>query len=114
MSELVSDHEVLDRIPDDELQQALKFYTDFHWGFQPDKLYPIEPVVFPPALAMLGYWRAVVYQSAKMGDAKDKSRPVWYVHTFKPPFPILASDPQGNQIFVVGGGYQIEPRGITG
>lgn len=110
----VSDIEVAKLIPREELEKALTFNKDFHWGIEPSKAFVLSkkefPLLFefPKTVSMLGYLRALVYQTKKKGDSGQ----VWYVHAHDHPFPILACDPSGKQLYIVGGIAEVKDRGI--
>ena len=51
----------------------------------------------------------MIYSSDK--GRRDRVRT--YIHFMEKP-PILASDPAGRQLFIVGGNYRVTERGIEG
>ena len=63
----------------------------------------------PPVLVQLGLLRGVIYSS----DKGERDRVKTYIH-FMEKAPILASDPAGRQLFIVGGNYRVTERGIEG
>lgn len=65
--------------------------------------------VVPEVLVGLGELRAVIYRS----DRGRRGRPRTYVHFLEEP-PLLACDPEGRQLYVVGGKYRVTSRGIEG
>lgn len=94
----------------DEFERAVKQYEDFHWGVPPDRAFVTEDVPeVPEVVHALGDAIGIVYGTTKKGD---EGKTV-YVHRFKPPYPYLASDNAGKQLFFIGGRYKVEPRGIV-
>ena len=63
----------------------------------------------PAVLVRLGELRGLIYRS----DKWNPGRPRTYIHFMDDP-PILASDPCGRQLYVLGGSYRITDRGIEG
>jgi hypothetical protein len=63
----------------------------------------------PRVLVHLGYLKAVIYSS----DRGDPGRPKTYIHFMETP-PRLTCDPDGRQLYVVGGRYRVTRRGIEG
>jgi hypothetical protein len=61
-------------------------------------------------LAPLGELRGLIYRPrpAFNGDA-----PKNYIHFFQRP-PLLAADPAGRRLYILGGHYRLTPRGIEG
>jgi hypothetical protein len=65
--------------------------------------------VIPKVLVQLGHLRGLIYSSDKGGHGRLKT----YIHFMKTP-PRLVCDPQGTQLYIVGGRYRVTPRGIEG
>jgi len=65
--------------------------------------------LIPKVLAHLGELRGLIYSSDKGGHGRLKT----YIHFMKTP-PRLVCDPQGTQLYIVGGRYRVTPRGIEG
>lgn len=84
-----------------DLEKAWEFYRKF-WRRSPSRALAVD--LNPPgALAEMGDLVAVVY-------VRGKGTPKAYIHVFKPPFPILA---EGNgRLWIVGGGYEVDSKGI--
>jgi hypothetical protein len=61
----------------------------------------------PPVMVELGDLLGVIYRS----DRGRPGRPRTYIHLMRYP-PILASDVEGRQLYVVGGRYRVTGRGI--
>lgn len=98
--------------PADESQRSIEaraLYARFH-GFAPQRLdrHPCKRLI-PPVLTGLGELRGVIYSS----DRGQPGRPRNFVHTFEKP-PLLASDPSGRRLYVIGGSYRVTRLGIEG
>lgn len=65
--------------------------------------------VIPRVLVRLGDLRALIYSS----DRGQCGRPRTFIHFMETP-PMLACDPLGKQLFVVGGDYRVTRKGIVG
>ena len=79
-------------------------------GFAPDGLVRVRHRrVMPPVVVHLGTLVGVIYRSDK-GQPRD---PRTYVHFMEDP-PRLVSNPQGTQLYVVGGSYRVTARGLEG
>lgn len=65
--------------------------------------------LMPKVLVKLGQLRGLIYSS----DKGKKGCPRTYIHFMETP-PLLASDPEGTQLYIVGGRYRVTPRGIEG
>jgi len=63
----------------------------------------------PRVLVKLGRLRGLIYTS----DKWQRGRPRTYVH-FMEDRPLLACDPRGTQLHIVGGRYRVTARGIEG
>ena len=63
----------------------------------------------PKMLVNLGELRGLIYRS----DKEQCGRPRTYIHFMESP-PLLASDPEGKQLYIVGGNYRVTSRGIEG
>ncbi len=114
-----------------EIAKAITFYREFHWGIESDKAneikFPIlnqsikcphcgnifesdnaEVEVIEPVVE-IGKFRGVVYETAK-GDMK---KPEFFFHSFKMPFPILATTANGKGLFTSMGCFSIKENGIN-
>jgi hypothetical protein len=89
--------------------QAADRFTSFHWGRSPRRRLETTLPREPRALVELGRLEAVEYATSKVGDG-----PSIYRHKFTSRRPRLAVDVDGHQLFIVGGGYKVQPRGIVG
>ena len=90
-----------------EIKKATKLYKEFHWGYKFNKQFKVD-LEIPEVVFALGFVRSITYQTRKKGDKKD----MFYIHAFNPPFPTLTCNNEGNQLFILGGGYRITDRGI--
>jgi len=88
-----------------DIKKAIEFYRKFHWGKEFEKITKIE-IEVPKTLIGLGHLIAVIYLSPK-GESED-----FYIHVFKPPFPVLAGSKDPDRLWIVGGYYKIEEEGI--
>ena len=90
------------------LAQGRRLFRDFH-------RFPMEKVMvtpckreIPEVLVRLGNLRGVIYSSDR-GDGVAKT----YIHFLEHP-PLLTCDPNGSQLYVVGGSYRVTRNGIEG
>lgn len=65
--------------------------------------------LIPEVLVHLGYLKGLIYAS----DKSEPGRPKTYIHFMEAP-PLLASNSEGTQLYIVGGNYRVTPRGIEG
>lgn len=65
--------------------------------------------LMPEVLVHLGELSGLVYRS----DKAQRGRPQSYIHFFQQPAQ-LACDPQGKQLYILGGNYRVTGRGIEG
>lgn len=90
-------------------KKAAEFYESIQWGKKPDKVIELGDMSAPKWLVEIGDLKSVIYDSDKGGEGKDS-----YIHHFKRPLPKLATDPEGKRLFVAGGNYYTNWRGIVG
>jgi hypothetical protein len=91
--------------PDD----AAALYGTFN-RFPPDGVVRVHhPRVMPPVVVHLGALVGVIYRSDK-GQPRE---PRTYIHFMEDP-PRLVSNPEGTQLYVVGGSYRVSARGLEG
>jgi hypothetical protein len=58
----------------------------------------------------LGELRGLIYRASRLpGEA-----PQTYVHFFKGQLPVLATNPSGRRLYIVGGKYRVGRDGIQG
>jgi len=92
------------------LKKATTNYNRYHWGRNPDQLILIDKrIIIPSNLVELGILRGVLYQTSKKGDPDNTI----YIHTFKDPCPYLVCDSDMKNLYIIGGSYKIEDRGIV-
>ncbi len=93
----------------EDLDQALGRYRLFHrrpaGGVERMRCRRLMPEV----LVRLGELKAVIYRS----DRGRSGRPRTYIHFMEEP-PVLACDPGGTQLYVLGGKYRVTSNGIDG
>lgn len=87
---------------------ACEKFRDFHARAPPHIVRSACRRTMPPVLVQLGRLRALVY-TADRGDGGQRS----YIH-FMEREPLLTCDPEGTQLYIVGGRYRITRRGIEG
>ena len=63
----------------------------------------------PNVLVHLGSLRGVIYSS----DKWDQGRPKTYIHFMETPAQ-LTCNPEGTQLYIIGGRYRVTRRGIEG
>jgi len=63
-----------------------------------------------PALTPLGELRGVIYRASRAPGEVPQN----YVHFFEQQFPVLAADPTGRRLYIIGGRYRVTKRGIEG
>jgi hypothetical protein len=61
-------------------------------------------------IAPMGELRGVIYRASRLPGETPRN----YVHFFGPQFPVLATDPGGRQLYIIGGRYRVTKRGIEG
>lgn len=92
----------------DRVERAKKFREEFHWGIPAKKILRRKVSPPPKVLVGLGALEAVTYRTNKKGDG-----PSSYIHDFEAPRPVLAMDVDNRRLHIVGGGYDVEDRGIV-
>ena len=65
--------------------------------------------LIPKVLVDLGELRGLIYSS----DKEQCGRPRTFVHFMETP-PRLTCDPNGRQLYIIGGNYKVTARGIDG
>ena len=97
------------------LRQARALFRDFH-QFAPHPFLPgAAPFVrchrrrAPRILTPLGQLKGLIYSS----DRGQCGRPRTFVHFMETP-PLLASNPGGTQLYILGGRYRVTRKGIVG
>jgi hypothetical protein len=78
--------------------------------YRPDRVLQARCArLIPRVLVHVGELRGLIYAS----DRGDRGRTRTYIHFMERP-PILACNPGGDQLYVVGGRYRVTRRGIEG
>ena len=89
--------------------RARELFQRFHC-FSPQRLIRLhQDRTIPKVLAHVGELRGLIYRS----DRGQRGQPRTFVHFFQNS-PLLASDPRGKQLHILGGNYRVSPRGIEG
>lgn len=87
---------------------AAEAYTETHWG-EPVEGGALVMLAQPPeAIYSLGELARVEYDTSKGGEFAR------FYHDFETTKPMLAVDPDGGTLWIVGGDYKVTPRGIVG
>ncbi len=91
-----------------QAEVASDAYEDFHWGKQSEGGEIVR--IPPPPLVVTGMGPLVeiVYESTKGGTMAH------WVHPFDDPRPVLAFEEMSDQLYIIGGGYNVTHRGIVG
>jgi hypothetical protein len=91
------------------MQQGIELYRAFN-RFGPSRVMTIDHFrVIPPVVVELGELVGLMYRS----DKGQPGQPRTYIHRMEDP-PRLVSNIEGTQLYIVGGSYQVTPRGIEG
>jgi hypothetical protein len=89
--------------------KGLNLYKEFY-GFAPDIVNVIPTTrIIPPIVVELGDLRGLIYRSSKWSPGRKRT----FIHFMEDP-PKLVSNPEGTQLYIIGGSYRITPRGIEG
>jgi hypothetical protein len=91
------------------LKTAHELFERFHSFAPPKTLRRQCPRLMPKVLVNLGELRGLIYRS----DKEQCGRPRTFIHFMETP-PLLASDPEGKQLYIIGGNYRVTSRGIEG
>ena len=94
---------------DSSFKTAQELFERFHSFAPPKTLRRQYPRLMPKVLVNLGELRGLIYRS----DKEQCGRPRTFIHFMETP-PLLASDPEGKQLYIVGGNYRVTARGIEG
>ena len=91
------------------IRQARALFRDFH-AFGPDRILERRLTPAPPrVLVRLGQLKGLIYTS----DRGQCGRPRTFVHFLETP-PVLAANPEGTQLHILGGRYRVTRKGIVG
>jgi hypothetical protein len=99
-----------------ELARAHKTFQMWH-EFDSSKMVKMhgpDPMI-PKTLVGLGRLHSVVYESDKYAGGPDnpKGERLLYEHEFKSPRPMLATDPDGRNLHIVGGRVKVTRNGLV-
>jgi len=93
----------------ESIQRGIGLYHGFN-GFDPSHAMTVRHHrVIPPVVVELGELVGLMYRS----DKGQPGQPRTYIHRMEHP-PRLVSNIEGTQLYIVGGSYQVTPRGIEG
>jgi len=87
----------------------VRFYEDFHWGEEPDRVERKKIARAPKVATKLGELVSVTYETSKGGE-----RAQWE-HEFGEEGgkrPDLVVDPRTKKLHIVGGTYDVQSAGI--
>jgi hypothetical protein len=91
------------------MQQGIDLYRAFN-RFGPSRVMTIDHSrMIPPVVVELGELVGLMYRS----DKGQPGQPRTYIHRMEDP-PHLVSNIEGTQLYIVGGSYQVTPKGIEG
>lgn len=91
-----------------QAERAAKTFRKWH-GFNSKGVIAVKGTRSVPArLVKLGEMPEIVYRSDKW-TGKSQT----YLHKFGRPRPLLATDPDGKRLFIIGGGYRVTARGLV-
>ncbi len=92
-----------------DIRQGEALYREFN-RFESSKFVTVQHSrVIPPIVVDLGELVGLIYRS----DKGQPGQPQAYIHFMQAP-PRLVSNIEGNQLYIVGGNYQITRQGIEG
>jgi hypothetical protein len=89
--------------------QGMALYREFN-RFGPSRVLKLAQCrIIPPVVVELGELVGLIYRS----DKGQRGRLRTYIHFLEDP-PRLVSNPEGSQLYIVGGSYRVTRRGIEG
>lgn len=94
---------------DPEVQRALDFRQEFHWGIPARGISSRNVSPLPRVLVQLGKVHSVTYRTKKRGESAQL-----FEHEFEGRHPLLAMDVRNKRLHFVGGSYTVTRDGITG
>ncbi|MEO0261165.1 MAG: hypothetical protein ABIM49_02350 [candidate division WOR-3 bacterium] len=93
-----------------DIEKAIQEYIDKHFGESPDKIIKVEFPIPSDVVVEMGKLIGIVYFTKK-----GNNPPTFYYHTFKPPFPILAFNPDDKKsLFISIANFEVKKEGIVG
>jgi hypothetical protein len=108
-SDIASVGQGFDIVNVQSVQQGIDLYRAFN-RFGPSRVMTINHSrMIPPVVVELGELVGLMYRS----DKGQPGQPRTYIHRMEDP-PRLVSNIEGTQLYIVGGSYQVTPRGIEG
>lgn len=93
---------------DDMMDQARSLFRSFH-SFPPLGLRRSRCRAVPEMVVHLGQLKGLIYSS----DRGQCGRPRTFVHFLETPA-TLAANPEGTQLYILGGRYRVTHKGIVG
>lgn len=93
----------------ENLETGRQLFERFHSFAPPRVLRRPCRRLMPKVLVKLGDLRGLIYSS----DKAQCGRPRTFIHFMETP-PLLVSDSDGKQLYIVGGDYRVTSRGIEG
>jgi hypothetical protein len=90
-------------------KQAHALFRQFHCFPAEKVVHHQQRRVIPPVLVHLGDLKGLIYRSDRSRRGCLKT----YIHFMETP-PLLACDPEGRQLYILGGNYRVTGRGIEG
>lgn len=90
------------------MKNACALFHRFHC-FTPTAMKKTCRSTMPDVVVQLGHLKGLIYSS----DRGHCERPRTFIHFMETP-PILACNPSGDQLYVLGGKYRVTRRGIEG
>ncbi len=97
------------RSDDPDVQKAIDFRREFHWGIPARRLKRRKVSPEPKVLAELGELVSVTYRTRKRGESAQ-----FFEHEFEGRKPRLGMDVRNKRLHLVGGTYTVTKEGITG
>lgn len=91
-----------------DAREADRAYEAFHWGETSDRSGIIRVRQPSGAMYELGELVRVVYEASKDGET------FFWDHPFESVRPRLIANKNGDQLWIAGGSYRVEGRGIVG
>jgi hypothetical protein len=98
-----------------ERARGIQTFKKWH-DFSPHRVTRVKaPSRIPRTMVKLGELEAIVYRSDKWAGGPDnpKGKHILYEHTTQRPRPMLATDPDGRDVFIVGGKMRVTADGLV-
>jgi hypothetical protein len=98
-----------------ERARGIRTFKKWH-AFSPHRITRVKaPSRIPRTMVQLGELEAIVYRSDKWAGGPDnpKGKHILYEHTTQRPRPVLATDPDGRDVFIVGGKMRVTADGLV-